>query len=257
MSNFLELTQFEFKKMLCKKSVCIVSILSIILTVFRYVGFVSLMPREISGVNYFIGLADTTILIIFLITSICIAPLFAEEYTTRVDKLILASKNGKSRLIRAKIIVGISVAVGLVGVLFLVSYIGTLWVWGFETSSQEEWRTFWIYISCAFIGNVFSAVICMLFSAKFKSTYSAIVVSFLFIMVTRILYFPESAYLARAITQLLPIQMATLSTASPSFYYSIAGIHIATYQLIPFVAIGFSSIMIPAAYQIFKNHQSY
>lgn len=42
--------------------------------------------------------------------AICIAPLFAGEYTSRVDQLILTSKYGKNKAILAKLLTGFSVA---------------------------------------------------------------------------------------------------------------------------------------------------
>lgn len=253
MNDFRELLSFEYKKVFCKKSICILLVLGLILTALR-----SIIGIEgLNGLASFFELADTTVLILFFITSICIAPLFAEEYTTRVDQLILTSANGKRKLIWAKLIVGVSVGIGLFVIFFGVAYLGILLMHGFEMRSQEEWRALWIYCGSVMIANTFSAVIYMLFSAKLKSAYSAIVVSFLFIIGCRVLCFPESSHLIRGITQLLPIQMASLATVFSSFTYSVAGIEVPTYQLIPFIAVGLSATMIPWVYQTFKNHQSY
>lgn len=257
LETFKELLRFEYKKMLCKKSIGIFFGLGIILTALRYIWFAGVTEKTLSGVNYFLEMSDTTILIIFLLITICIAPLFAQEYTTRVDKLILASKNGKNKLIAAKIIVGSSVAIGIFVAFFLVAYLGTVVACGFETSSQEEWRGLWIYCSCALSGTLFSAVIGMLFSAKLKSPYSALVISFLFMIGCRMLYLPEAGKVVKAITQLLPIQMANLATVFSGFTYSIGGSQLETYKCIPLVAIGLSVSIILWVYRIVKNHQSY
>ncbi|MGL4736020.1 MAG: ABC transporter permease [Cellulosilyticaceae bacterium] len=254
MRNLWNLMQGEYKKMLCKKSILILVPLAIIFTIFRYTTSINDVPGGISGVSYFFELTDTTILMIFLITSICIGPLFAEEYTTRVDQLILSAKYGKNRLIWAKISVGISVAVGLVCIFFLASYISTLVVKGFETTTSEEWRLLGIYCMCALVGNIFSSVICMYFSARLKSSYSTLVVCFLLIILSRMLQFPESFYWGRALAQLLPLQMASIATICSSFMYHIGGMQLAPYQLIPIVAICGSLIIVPMVYRTFKEN---
>lgn len=75
--------------------------------------------------------------------AICIAPLFAGEYTSRVDQLILTSKYGKNKAILAKLLTGFSVAFlsSLLMNLVLLVEIGIIYGlrnWDFPIQSVSE-----------------------------------------------------------------------------------------------------------------------
>lgn len=64
--------------------------------------------------------------------AICIAPLFAGEYTSRVDQLILTSKYGKNKAISAKLLTGFSFAFIMALVMNLVLLLELGIVYGLE-----------------------------------------------------------------------------------------------------------------------------
>lgn len=251
MDNFWDLVRFEYKKILCKKSVSILFILAIGFTIFRYMLFSDSISKGTNGVEHFFSMVDTTILLIFFVTAICTAPIFSDEYTSKVDKLILSSKNGKGKLISAKIFTSISLSSVICISLTLTTYLGSMILYGFDGNI----KMLMIYCCCLFLANLFSTVIVILLSVKLKSSFSTVVVSVLLIIISRMMNFPESYPFIRGITNLLPIKMANISILVSPISYEIYGMQINSYLFVPVFAIITSIVIIPFIYQGFRNHQ--
>jgi len=75
------------------------------------------------GYNRFFATMYPVAFLICFICTICISPLFAGEYSERMDSLIFSSKYGKSKMIWAKIFTGISFTVLICIVFTIVSYL--------------------------------------------------------------------------------------------------------------------------------------
>lgn len=84
------------------------------------------------GYTRFFSQMFVTAILICFICSICISPLFAGEYTDKMDSLILSSKYGKNKVIYAKLFTGISFSILLSIVLTVVSYVTTMAFFGWE-----------------------------------------------------------------------------------------------------------------------------
>ena len=70
------------------------------------------------GYTRFFSILYTTGVIAAFVMAVCVAPMFAGEYTSGADQLILSSKFGKNRAIGAKLLAGFSLA-GLLSLFFM------------------------------------------------------------------------------------------------------------------------------------------
>ncbi|MCR1839510.1 hypothetical protein [Murimonas intestini] len=142
----------------------------------------------------FQSLNFTNIMILSILIVICLSPVFAEEYTTHVDALMLSAKNGRKRVITAKILTGLSFA----AVLSLTGYLAMLaeqviiygkgdlsapmqvileledYAYPFSTG-----KMLLITLACSVLASLLSAVIVMMCSARMKSSFGPAVTGIL------------------------------------------------------------------------------
>ncbi len=207
--------------------------------------------------------------LIMMIICIGIAPIFAGEYQSKCDSLILCMKYGKSKLISAKVL-----AVWLyttcvywgISLIYSAVYIGLLGMDGADLPIQLKYPA----LSVGYQLTMKEAVICalilayvftlgimgvtILMSAVLKNTYGVIIISFLLIIVPTFLTPDAGGYIWSHILYLLPSKIADFSFQSYTAY-SAGGIVLKWPSMAMLVnavtAILFSAI----SYFIFRKHQ--
>lgn len=136
----------------------------------------------------------TNILILSILIVICLSPIFAEEYTTHVDALMLSAKNGRKKVMAAKLLTGLSFAavISLTG--YLVMLAEQIIIYGrgdlsapmqviqkledspFPFSTGEMLL---ITLGCSMLSSLLVSVIVMLCSANMKSSFGPAVLGIL------------------------------------------------------------------------------
>lgn len=220
------------------------------------------------GYSRFFALILTFGLIAAFVTAICVAPLFAGEYSSGVDQLILASKHGKNKLIAAKLFTGFSLAAGICLTLIAVGYYFSVFLFGFDGSDApfQLYRTMSPYplnmgqialliTVCTFFACLMTAAITMLLSARLKSPFSVIILVTLLLITPMLIYIPETNIILHNLVNLLPINMMALWTATGSIQYELFGLIVSPYVFLPVFASVVSIFLTPFAYLFFKNHQ--
>lgn len=216
--------------------------------------------------RFFSQMYTTTILICF-ICSICISPLFAGEYTDKTDSLILSSKYGKNKVIYAKLITGISFSILLSILLTIVSYVTTMSFFGWEGGNAPiqfflplSIRPFTmmqvalLYCALILFGNILSAALTMLLSAKLKSPFTVIVI------MTAITVFPMFINLSEDVLwiyhsfNLIPVNMFSVHNITDKFSIGLFGLTVQPYEMILAFAVVSSMALLPFTYKNFKNH---
>jgi len=207
--------------------------------------------------------------LIFVLLSICLAPIFAGEYTARTDQLILSSKNGKRTLIYAKLFVGISLSV-IISVLFAaVAYFASMLIYGsdgvtapyqllyprspYPLNMGQVALSFFAIVLCA---SIFIASLALLLSAWLKSSFGVIMILFLSIIVSVYIDIPETSVFLHSLANLHPTKMVVFWNNGGSFLpYELFGLFIKPYIFMPIFAALLSIVLVPFAFRGFKNHQ--
>lgn len=203
-------------------------------------------------------------MLIICILGICIvlSSVFAEEYQTGTASIILSTRFGKNKIIRAKLVSAFLFSTVIFAVNAIIALTISLRLFGSEggnlpiqigSTSAPYQLTFQqaalLSIGIDYIVLLGLVSVTLLLSSKKKSSLSVLIVDMLIIIV------PIFFSINKA-TALLPA-MATLGTSLFNYYisYNIGGRVVNHFVMILIVYIVMSAIALPMATKMFKNHQ--
>jgi ABC-type transport system involved in multi-copper enzyme maturation permease subunit len=161
--------------------------------------------ESVAGFEKYQAIMYTTGLITAFIIAVCLAPIFAGEYTSGADQLILPSKNGRRSLITAKILVGLSSSFFLCIIFSLTAYLVCMIIYGFDGFAAQHQLSLPLspypltmvklsfhLIGCVLFGNLLISAVTMLVSAYQKSPFGVIVTVSIFIIAPMFIHIPEA-----------------------------------------------------------------
>lgn len=228
-------------------------------------------PFEFSysdGYTRFFTMMYTTGMLVCFVAAILLAPLFAGEYSSGTDQVILTSKNGKGKLILAKLFVGFITALGLSLIFSMLTYFQCMLTYGFDGANAaiQLFRPLDVYpltmsqlallcIICVMSGTLLTCAINMLLSAKLKSAFSVIILIGILMIVPMFINDPGISVLLSNLMNLLPTNMMALWTQLDAQLFELGNLSIEPYVLIPIFSLVVSIIMSIFAYFGFKKHQ--
>lgn len=211
----------------------------------------------------------TWALLIMMIVCIGIAPIFAGEYQSKCDSLILCMKYGKSKLIFAKIVSGWLYATCVYwGITLVYSsiYILFLGTKGADLPIQLKYpalsvgynltmgEAVGIVLLLGYFFTIGIMGITFFISALLKNTYSVIIVAFLLIIVPTFLTLDTGGYAWRHILSLVPSKIADFSFQSYTAY-SIGNI-VLSWPLMAILINAIAAMLFSVfEYIIFRKHQ--
>lgn len=211
----------------------------------------------------------TLFLLIALIVCIIISPIFANEYQTGADSIILSSKYGRNKTVRAKIFAGFKITstIYIISVLFCICMVLLTfgiqgWNCDFQVLSVNSFygMKIWQVVICGVIINyiVLLAVMAytMLLSAICKTSFTAVIISALSILAPLFLPTGNNSKLLNQIVNLLPARaFETYSVFSSYDLYSLGRLVITLPCMILIAAGLVIVITLPVARKKFCRHQ--
>ncbi|EDS78318.1 putative membrane protein [Clostridium botulinum C str. Eklund] len=225
--------------------------------------------------NYFNGweeilrrLFQIMAMLIALVISICVAPIFALEYQTGADSVILSTRYGKNKLIIAKILAVFLCATFVYFGLILIVTLGMLWCYGIEgwnaafqvmsIKSVYPYSVLEVYLLGVAIGYLvilaFSSFI-MLLSSKIK-TSAIMVISGLLIFVPILVRRDKENLALNRVMNLFPGNAVNTFVNFSSYdTYSFKNIVLLAPQLITILSVIGICIFVPIAFYNFRNHE--
>ncbi|WMM26277.1 hypothetical protein RBU61_06265 [Tissierella sp. MB52-C2] len=219
------------------------------------------------GYTRFFSQMFVTAILICFICSICISPLFAGEYTDKMDSLILSSKYGKNKVIYAKLFTGISFSILLSIVLTVVSYVTTMAFFGWEGGNSPiqfflplsihpftMGQVALLYFVLILFGNILSVTLTMLLSAKLKSPFMVIVIMTIITILPMFVTLSEDILWIYHLFNLIPVNMFSIGNILDVFSINLFGLMVQPYEIILAFAIISSIVLLPFAYRSFRNH---
>lgn len=220
------------------------------------------------GYTRFMTIMATSGVMAAFVMAICLAPLFAGEYSSRTDQLLLSARYGKGKLIKAKFFTGFSMT-GIVTLLVtLQSYVQSMLTFGFDggNANVQIYDALFPYpltlkqaallqSICVFFACMCMSALTMFFSSGMKSAFGVIILSVLLLCVP--MFVKVSAYplLGYLLFHLMPANMMQYDYIFSMIPYEIAGVVIPPYVMMPVAALCLCIILIPFAYRGFKHHQ--
>lgn len=220
------------------------------------------------GYTRFMTIMATSGVMAAFVMVICLAPLFAGEYSNHTDQLLLSARYGKGKLIKAKFFTGFSMT-GIVTLLVtLQSYVQSMLTFGFDggNANVQIYDALFPYpltlkqaallqSICVFFACMCMSALTMFFSSGMKSAFGVIILSVLLLCVP--MFVKVSAYplLGYLLFHLMPANMMQYDYIFSMIPYEIAGVVIPPYVMMPVAALCLCIILIPFAYRGFKHHQ--
>lgn len=154
------------------------------------------------GFERYLSLHYSMGLILVFVAAVCIAPLFAGEYTSGMDQMILTARYGKNKAIQAKLLTGISFALMLTLSVFGLTLLEIGIIYGFDgwnlpvqvilegfgmSLPINMLQMLGISIMCGIFASCMIIAVVMFLSAKMKTPFGVIILAFLFIFVPMVL----------------------------------------------------------------------
>lgn len=220
------------------------------------------------GYTRFMTIMATSGVMAAFVMAICLAPLFAGEYSNHTNQLLLSARYGKGKLIKAKFFTGFSMT-GIVTLLItLQSYVQSMLTFGFDggNANVQIYDALFPYpltlkqaallqSICVFFACMCMSALTMFFSFRMKSAFGVIILSVLLLCVP--MFVKVSAYplLGYLLFHLMPANMMQYDYIFSMIPYEIAGVVIPPYVMMPVAALCLCIILIPFAYRGFKHHQ--
>ncbi len=203
----------------------------------------------------------------FFLIAFLVSPIFSGEYG-KTDDIILSSRNGKKSLIYAKICTGLIGTALILGVAYLIGYIVSVAVFGFNglnapiqlalanspyplTVKDVMFWSILVTLCIALYHTVFN----MLLSAKINSTFLTLGAMLLLGFGTQFFRQSADAGLFYKLSLLVPGKQLTSHQLVDSFCFKLGDVILPPYVFIPVFAIAMTLILLPFVYKGFKNHQ--
>ena len=219
--------------------------------------------KKILPISYF------ALVIIAMVVSITLAPMFSSEYQTGADAILLSTKYGRSKLIIAKIASSFLLTSFIYCIGMLVLTIATLFIYGGKGAGCSLQVTnflapanvslFGAYLYVLFAGYCMCLLmqgITLLLSAKMQSPFSVIICTMLFFFAPMFISYSKTSRRFNKLLDLTPVKMAAANTALTKYeVYHILFFKVHYSTMIIIVALLIAILPLPLAYKAFHKHQ--
>lgn len=211
----------------------------------------------------------TVFLLIGLTVCIIIAPIFAYEYQTGADAVVLSTRFGRKQVIQAKILAGFLISSGIflfATVFYMLLFFAAYGVQGWNGSFQVLSFTSFYDLSIlqvflrGLILNYFIIIalmsVTMLLSSVCKTSFNTVIISTLWVSIPLFIPSSKNSKIFNYIIDLLPAKAFDTYTAFSVYdVYSFGQICISLPVAILLFYTSIVLISLPLAHRCFKRHQ--
>ncbi len=221
-----------------------------------------------AGYKRFMAIIQLVGIMTSFLGAIWCAPLFAGERTKKMDPIILSTKEGKTRLIGAKIFTGLSLSGGVSFILMLITYIECMLIYGAD-GFHAQWQICMpdspypitvgtVAILCAiciFCANLWSSSIILWLSAQLKKPFTVLMISSVMMIAPMMFQIPKTIPSLYRIVQLVPFNMMDVWRIMDMGGYELFGENIPPFIFLPIFAVVATAVLILLTYHNAKHHQ--
>lgn len=210
---------------------------------------------------------------IFLISAfviaICLAPVFAGEYQSGADSIILSSRYGRNKVIFAKLKASLIVSLGLIALALTTYTLLLLGICGFDGGSASvqivdlmapvPYTVFQTYLWTILIGGLaclLVGAVTLWLSSRMNTPFSVIIIVVILILGPLFIPSSKSSRFFNHMMDLLPSNMMDSFRKVTNYeVFHIFGQLIPEYKVMVGVAVIVIIMLLPFAYQGFKKRQ--
>lgn len=222
-----------------------------------------------SGWENVLNNASGMIIAISFVMCICIAPVFASEYQSGADAVILSSRYGRSKLISAKLKSSVLFTTGFYGISILLYIMITLGIYGADGWDSNlqiisllapfpmtilkacVWTIIIGYLGCLMMMSI-----TLVLSSRLKSPFPVIIWSMVILFGSMFIPYSKSSRTINHFIQILPNKLMDGYDAITHYeVYHLFGQLLPRHYVMVGVAIIGTVLLMPLAYWGFKKHQ--
>ena len=216
------------------------------------------------------SLTNWVAILLCIIVIVCISPVFADEYGTGTDAVILTTRYGKNKVVSAKIISSILFSITIFVGFALLNTCLYGFTYGLSGGNVSVFLDFWSsgkgyaltyfqqYIAAlilGLLGTLFLTAITLLLSSKLKTAFSSIIMAALIAFIPAFDIFKITIPLKK-IFDFFPINiMSITSSFNRITNYNFFGTNIYQPYVMLAVALIGTVVLMPFAYRGFSRHQ--
>lgn len=216
----------------------------------------------------FISLQYTNGMITAFAVAVCLAGIFAGEYTSGVDALMLASKYGKSKVITAKLLAGFSFAAAVSLIFLTAAFFELSCIHGFEGANAPIQLgyvtsgyplTMGQTVMLMFLYNILAVCltsgIVMLLSAVMKSSFAVIIPVTVVLFGGIFLEVPYKYRFVRMLFHFLPGKLMSGEAVLDDVPLKIGAVYLTPYQYGVLILVPLILLLAVGAWRRFRAHQ--
>lgn len=223
------------------------------------------------GFERYLQMLTPTCIALAFALAIILAPMFAGESTTHMDALALSSRYGKNKLIWAKLLTGASIAVFSTICFAAISLLEVHALYGlsgWNLPVQVSMAGFHLSLpmnllelsaiatGCCLAAVCMVAIVVMFCSARMKTPFGVIIVSFVFIFAPLyIIYLAAGRRVLFLAVNSLPTSMMFLGSITAPQLISVGGRYLYFFQWVPFAYLLCAAILVVWSYHSFQRHE--
>lgn len=172
---------------------------------------------EHEGTDKLMQSLQTVGILVLMFIGITLSGVFSEEHVRKTDALILSSVRGKTKLYKAKILAGMTIAGGVALIFSIITWTLTLWIYGtggFRAAFQIFYarnsdsitcgQALFIGYGCLIVAALLTAMFVMLLSECFHSSLASLAVITALILASMIINIPSQYRVPSQIWAWLP-----------------------------------------------------
>lgn len=223
---------------------------------------------EYRGYDMMISCYQTVGILVLMLISICLSGMFSEEHARKTDQIILCSPLGKTALYWAKTAAGISFAVVCALVLFAVTFLMTMCLYGAQGFAALFW---FIYPACAepitcgqavliaggnmLAAAIVTALVVMLLSEVLCGSAAALAVSTGLLLTAMVVSVPERYRVAAQIWDWLPWSYLAPWNVFGAYTFPVAGRYLTPWQAVPLIYLIAGAVIAAAGKPLYQRFQ--
>ncbi|MGZ7442286.1 hypothetical protein [Paenibacillus sp. TH7-28] len=218
--------------------------------------------------NVFENLPNLFLVIAFVI-AICLAPVFAGEYQSGADSIILSSRYGRNKVIAAKLKASFFVSLGLLIFAVAAYTLLLLGIYGFDGGSASvqmikdlapvPYTVFQAYLWAVLIGSLaclLVGAVTLWLSSRMRGPFPVIIVIGIFLIGPLFIPASKSSRLFNHLMNLFPGNMMDGFKKLTGYeVYHIFGQMILEYKVMTGFAVVVIALLVPLSYRAFQKHQ--
>lgn len=222
----------------------------------------------VKGWSQLFEYSPSIIMIMMLVLGFFISGIFSNEFTWKADSIFFTSIKGRNRAISAKITAGFLIVTAVyfsvmsVYTITVLSYLGAdgmncpvqVIQWK-SMYNVKIWQEYLFILAGGYLGCLFISALCMLVSAKTKSSVAAVIIPFVIIFLPSFVGNIDSAVVNK-ILGLLPDQLLQVNMVFRYFnLYQIGGKVFSSLTLLFVLYAVLICIMLPIVYNIYRRRE--